>query len=159
MANHAAARTMTRLEEASQPVLAPSSVRDISLARASVAAIRATPGVADVSPGLIVLAATYGPHERVVGVVVRHASPHDTAVEVHIIAARETISDIATHGGGSEATPEDASEVAVLAQVASRVRAAVYRVASSMNLVPLPAVDVFIDDIQVPGALDCVPAQ
>lgn len=154
-----ATRMMARPEEAPQLALALSGVSDIAFARAIAVAVRATPGVADLSPGLMALAATYGPHERVVGVVVRHTSAHDThethgtdvEVDVHVIVAIEAAADSVARGDESRATPSgEASDVAVLTQIASRVRAAVYRVASSMNLAPLPTVDVLIDDIELP---------
>lgn len=148
MVTHAASRVMKRPQEASQTVLARSSASDIAYARAVARAIRATPGVADLSPGLMVLAATYGAHERVVGVVVRHSSPHSATVEVHVVLEVAAGLNTATRGDASEVTPGDASDIAVLAQAASRIRAAVDGVAARMNLIPLATVDVYIDDIQ-----------
>jgi len=151
MATHAASRVTKRPQEASQTVLARSSASDIAFARDVARAIRATPGVADLSPGLMVLAATYGAHEQVVGVVVRHSSPHSATVEVHVVLEVAAGLNAATRGDNSGETPEDASEVAVLAQVASRIRATVDGVAARMNLIPLATVDVYIDDIQFSG--------
>lgn len=146
MATRAATHVMTRPQEASQAALALSSASDIAFARAIAAAIRATPGIANLSPGLMVVAATYGPHERVTGVVVRHDSPYETAVEVHVIVEL----NITTRGDGSGVTPGETSSVAILAQVANKVRATVDGVAFSMNLIPLATVDVLIDDIRFP---------
>ena len=128
-------------------------------ARAIAAAVRATHGVVDLSPGLMALAATYGSTERVVGVVVRHPVPHDTIVEVHVIVAtgaveaepetemREGVSDTPARASGSNASAEGA----VLTRVADEVRGAVYRAVHELGLAPLSAVDVLIDDIRLPG--------
>lgn len=160
MANPSATRMMARPNETSRPGLALSPSSDIAFARAVADAVRATPGIADLSPGLMVLAATYGPNERVVGVAVRHISPHDVAVEVHVIVATEiSPSDARREDSPEVAPPGEPSDGATLVRIADRVRAAVYRVASSMNLVPIPTVDVFIDDIRVPGEAEHVPAR
>lgn len=159
MVTHAASRVMKRPQEASQTDLARSSASDIAFARAVVAAMRATPGVADLSSGLMVLAATYGAHERVVGVVVRRSSPHSATVEVHVVLEVAAGLNDATRGDNSIETPGDASEVAVLAQAASRIRAAVDGVAARMNLTPLATVDVYIDDIQFSGQATTEPSQ
>lgn len=150
MTTHAAAHMMKQPQDPSATPPAYSGASDSAIARAIVAAIRAMPGIADVSPGLVMLAATYGPCERVVGVVVRHDSPHDTAVEIHVVVEGVARPNSATRGGDAPATPGEASDVAVLAQVVSQIRATICDVVSSLNLVPLSAIDVFIDDIQFP---------
>ncbi|MGE5335088.1 MAG: hypothetical protein ACM3N4_10345 [Nitrososphaerota archaeon] len=128
-------------------------------ARAIATAVRATPGVVDLSPGLMALAATYGATERVVGVAVRHPVPHETVVDVHVIVATVAVDAAAEterQGGASgisapASAPSAPAGVAVLTRVANNVRDAVYRAVRELGLAPLSAVDVLIDDIRLPG--------
>jgi hypothetical protein len=60
-------------------------VSEVTLARALVAAVRDVPSVADVSPGRFAEAATYGPGEKVRGVVVGRAGGA-LDIEVHLCA-------------------------------------------------------------------------
>lgn len=138
---------------ASQPTVAPAQLSDTAIARAIASAVRATPGVADLNPGLVVLAATYGPNERVVGVIVRHPGPRDTVVEVHVTAEVETLPGGEAQGGVSDESTGSAqmgaSDAGVLTRIADRVRGAVYRAVRELGLEPPSAVDVLIDDIQL----------
>src|SRR5258708_28743612 len=85
MAKTSSAHSRTVSDEISQPARALSKVSDIAIARAVGEAVRATPMVLDLSPGIVELAVTYGPHERVTGVVVRHPNSHDIAIEGHVV--------------------------------------------------------------------------
>src|SRR4029450_8805535 len=60
-------------------------VSEVSLARAVAAAVRRVPSVVDVSAGRFAEAATYGPGEKVRGVVVGRASGA-LDIEVHLCA-------------------------------------------------------------------------
>ena len=96
-------------------------VGETSLARAVVAAIRGVPGVADVSPGLFAEAATYGPGEKVHGVVVgRTGDVLD--IEVHVCALY--------------------ADSLVLPELATRVRSAVRQSIASLDAGPLRRIDV-----------------
>jgi uncharacterized alkaline shock family protein YloU len=139
----------------SRPVAPNSPASDLIIAKAIATAVRMTPGVVDLSPGFLALAATYGPNERVVGVVVRHTAPHATAVEVHVTVAMEAATAIPTteaQGGvSSVAAKLEPPESAVLTHVADHVREAVYRAMRDLHVATPSAVDVFIDDIQAPA--------
>jgi hypothetical protein len=58
---------------------------EVDLAQAIAAAVRAVPGVADLSPGRFGEVATYGVRERVRGVMVRQTA-ESLDVEVHVCA-------------------------------------------------------------------------
>jgi hypothetical protein len=85
MAKTSSAHSRAASDEISQPARTLSKVSDIAIARAVGGAVRATPMVLDLSPGIVELAVTYGPHERVTGVVVRHPNSHDITIEVHVV--------------------------------------------------------------------------
>jgi hypothetical protein len=160
MANTTAHHGKARVRAPSQPVardVSPSVsshslANDITIAKTIATAVRATPGVVDLSPGLLALAATYGPHERLVGVVVRHPGPHETAVDVHVTVAVEATPPDEEQGGvaSSWSVQTETSDRAALTRVANRVREAAYRAMQGLHVAPPSAVDVFIDDIQMP---------
>jgi uncharacterized alkaline shock family protein YloU len=60
-------------------------VSEVALAQAVAAAVRAVPGVADLSPGRFVEVATYGAREKVRGVIVKQTA-ESLDVEVHVCA-------------------------------------------------------------------------
>jgi nitroreductase len=60
-------------------------VSELELAQGIAAAVRAVPGVADLSPGRFVEVATYGAREKVRGVSVRQTT-ETLDVEVHVCA-------------------------------------------------------------------------
>jgi hypothetical protein len=139
-------------QDVSQPVPPRSQPSDISVAKAIATAVRATPGVIDLSPGLLALAATYAANERLVGVVVRHPGPHETAVEVHVTVAMEATTRVKAQGNASSLSAHtETSDIAILTRVANLVREAVYRAMRDLRLPPPLAVDVLIDDIQGPA--------
>lgn len=156
---HTKTPATTPSEDVAQPTAVYSQASDFMAARAIAAAVRATHGVVDLSPGLLALVATYGATERVVGVVVRHPVPRDTVVEVHVVVATGTVeagpetemregdSDMPTRASASGASAAGA----VLTRVADEVRRAVYRAVQELGLAPPSAVDVLIDDIRLPG--------
>src|SRR3954451_10626412 len=100
------------------------SVSEVSLARALVAAVRAVPGVVDVSHGQFGEAATYGPGDRVAGVVVSRAGGV-LDIEVHV-GVRYT-------------------DTLVLPELAARVRDAVRELIESLGAGPLGPVGVVFD--------------
>jgi len=103
-------------------------VSEVSIARAIVAAVRGVPGVADVSPGRFAEAATYGPGEKVPGVVVgRAASALD--IEVHLCALY--------------------ADSLVLTDLAARVRSAVRQSVGGLGAGLLRRIDVTFDDLRV----------
>lgn len=152
-------------EDVSRPNAALRRTSDIAIARAVAEAVRAAPVVLDLSPGIVELAATYGPRERVTGVVVRHPNARDVTIEVHVVL-RGSLHDgsrqHATRGGASQrgVSSRKASAVeahtgldGLLPRAADQIRRAVYRVAQGLDMPSLTEVDVLIDDIddiQVP---------
>ena len=103
-------------------------VSEVSLARAVVAAVRGVPGVADVSPGRFAEAATYGPGEKVRGVVVGRAGGA-LDIEVHVCALY--------------------ADSLVLPELAARVRSAVRQSVEALGAGPLRRIDVAFDDLRV----------
>ena len=68
-------------ETATTPREGPANhVSDFTIATAAAEAIRAAPGVVDISPGVFALVATYGAGKRLVGIVVRHLSSDQIAL-------------------------------------------------------------------------------
>ncbi len=131
MAKTSSAHSRTVSDEISQPARTLSKVSDIAIARAVGEAVRATPMVLDLSPGIVELAVTYGPHERVTGVVVRHPNSHDIAVEVHVVlqgSLRDGSQQDEARGGASHReAPARTTRTAVLTRSAEQIRRAVYR--------------------------------
>jgi hypothetical protein len=103
-------------------------VTDVSIAQAIVAAVRALPGVADVSPGRFAEAATYGRGERVLGVALgRVAGAFD--IEVHLCALY--------------------SDSLILPELAARVRSTVRQTVEGLGAGLLQRIDVAFDDLRV----------
>ena len=102
-------------------------VSEVSIARAIVAAVRSVPGVADVSPGRFAEAATYGPGEKVRGVVVGRAAG-GLDIEVHLCALY--------------------ADSLVLPELAARVRSAVRQSVEALGAGPIGRVDVAFDDLR-----------
>jgi uncharacterized alkaline shock family protein YloU len=103
-------------------------VSEVSLAHAVVAAVRATPGVADLSPGRLPEVATYGAGERVRGVAVT-ATDDALDIEVHVCAQYTESLD--------------------LSALATRVRTAIRESVEGVAARTPTRIDVVIDDVQV----------
>ncbi len=148
---HIGASAHDEQQHLSQPTPHESQASDLNIAKAISKAVRATPGVVDLSPGLFALAATYGANEQFVGIVVRKSSLLETVVEVHVIVAIEVTPNVEEQGNTSSVSAQmETSDSAVLIRVANRVRKAVYRAMEDLRLAPPASVDIFIDDIQEP---------
>lgn len=106
------------------------TVGDVTLARAIGVAVRAVPGVADLSPGRFAEVATYGAREKVRGVAVKRA---DGAldIEVHVCAQY--------------------AESLVLADLATRVREAARQSMEAAGVTRVGRIDVIVDDMRVEG--------
>src|SRR6185437_11356 len=59
-------------------------VSDFIIATAAAQALRAAPGVVDISPGVFALVATYGSGKRIAGIVVHHLTPDQNALEAPV---------------------------------------------------------------------------
>src|SRR6185437_1434434 len=60
-------------------------VSDFIIATTAAQALRAAPGVVDISPGVFALVATYGSGKRIAGIVVHHLTPDQIALEAHVV--------------------------------------------------------------------------
>ena len=105
---------------------ADAPVSETTLARAIAAAVRGVRGVADLSPGRFAEAATYGPHEKVRGVVVRRTESV-LDVQVHICARY--------------------ADSLVLEELAERVRQATRASAAAAGAGTIGGIDVVFDDL------------
>lgn len=120
---------------------------DIELASAAAHSARAVRGVVDLSPGLVAPAATYGPGQRVAGIIVHHPTMERVILEVHVILS-ESHCERAWADLGLEPDEHDAGETGPVTEIASRVRDAVCATVQSMAPQGRVRVDVFIDDLQ-----------
>lgn len=120
-------------------------VSDIALAEAVAQAVRAVPGVADLSSGLSAPAATYGPGQHVTGIAVRHPTLDTLAIEVHVALSETHCTRAATAAGSGE---HDLQWRGPVTEVANQVRGAVYAAVQEMTSLALVRVDVFIDDLR-----------
>ncbi len=125
----------------------PQRLSDIALATATAQAVRAAPGVVDLSAGRVALVATYGatPGERVTGVAIRRPTPHTVTLEAHVI-----LSDVQRDAQRAMAPiwPESEGRSPPLAERADQIRAAVYAALRHIEPLVLAGVDVFIDDLR-----------
>lgn len=104
--------------------------KDLAIARAVREAVRRVADVADLSPGRFGEAVTYGPGDRVPGVVVRHDADA-LHLEVHVVAVyRDSL---------------------FLPALADEVRRAVQEQAKAVGAGPVQRVDVAIDDLRMDG--------
>jgi hypothetical protein len=104
------------------------TLSETRIAHAVAGAARSLSGIADVSPGLFVEAATYGPGETVRGVVVRRLSGA-LSIELHLRALY--------------------SPTMVLPVLADRLRDAVRQAVSALGAEPIHRIDVAFDDLHV----------
>jgi hypothetical protein len=159
MVKTSAARSSPGVESGKipRPVPTPARASDIAIARAVAEAVRATPMVQDLSSGTAELAVTYGPRERVTGVMVRHPNPRDISIEVHVVlhvvlhAALQSGSQQseASRSGQHRRASAGTKGGAVLTRSADQIRRAVYRAMDRLGIEQPAGVDVLIEDIQV----------
>jgi|SRR5690348_6623017 len=147
MASHSAVASNEVARDATPPI----QIGDTTIARAVAAAVRGMSAVSDLSPGLAAVAATYGPRERIAGVVVHHPHPHDIIIEVHVILCEAVYTEALAHASSDVAGREALADITgdgVLVDVADQIRGVVNRTVRELNVAPPAAVDVLIDDIR-----------
>lgn len=132
---------------------APERSSDLALASAAAQAARMAPGVVDLSPGLRAPAATYGPGERVVGIIIHHSAPEQVVVEVHVTlsaSACEAAAKDAIVGKDAalEMATDDAELRGPIREIASHIRVAVREAVRSVAPQVVAQIDVFIDDLR-----------
>jgi hypothetical protein len=118
-------------------------VSDITIAKLLARAICATPGVVDLSPGLFAIEATYGPGERLPGIVVRRPTPDALAIEVRVVLAENMLKE-----AFSAEPVSQADRTPLLLRFADQLRTVVAHTISKPAAPVLTAVDVAIDDIR-----------
>ena len=125
----------------------PEPVSDLTLASAAAQAVRMVPGVVDLSPGYAAPAATYGPGQRVAGIVVHRPTAERIMLEVHVVLS-EAHCELASANSASKLVEHDSEESGPVPEIASRVRSVVCATVQSMAPQAHIGVDVFIDDLR-----------
>ncbi len=122
-------------------------VSDFTIATAAAQAIRAAPGVVDISPGVFALVATYGSGKRVAGIVVRHLTPDQFALEAHVILSEAYCNEMSA-AATTDSVKRGTEGKSILRDIADRIREAVYSGLRGTTSLPLARVDVYIDDLR-----------
>jgi len=134
------------VEAQTLPPLVVPMPSDLELAKSIAAAICEVPDVLGMGPGRFAQAATYGPGERVMGVVLHHPAPATLAIEAHVVLDErmlvQTLSSVFPSNGfsGSEHTP-------IVVRVADRIRAVVFQTVHRFGGPGPITVDVVVDDL------------
>ena len=126
-------------------------VSDFSIATAAEQAIRAAPGVVDISPGVFALVATYGSGKRLVGIVVRHLPQDQLALEAHVVLSEAYCNEMSHEMSAAVATDSvtrGTKGKSVLGAIADRIREAAHEGLRDTISLPLAQVDVYIDDLR-----------
>ena len=134
-------------ETATTPREGPANhVSDFTIATAAAEAIRAAPGVVDISPGVFALVATYGAGKRLVGIVVRHLSSDQIALEAHVVLSEAYCNEMSAAATDSAGPRTEGGSV--LGDIADRIREAARGGLRDMISPPFARVDVYIDDLR-----------
>jgi len=124
-------------------------VSDFIIATAAAQALRAAPGVVDISPGVFALVATYGSGKRIAGIVVHHLTPDQIALEAHVVLSEAYCQEMWTAAATESARRERGTAgKSVLGDIADRLREAVVGGLRGTTSLPLARVDVYIDDLR-----------
>ncbi|HKT39543.1 MAG TPA: hypothetical protein VJR48_14300 [Ktedonobacterales bacterium] len=145
--SHAATGQSTASSPASARHPPPRRVSDIALADAVAEAVRGTPEVVDLSPGLSMLAATYGPGRSVAGIVVRHPTLDTLALEIHVILSEARCTQAST-GIAVESEEQNSQMRGPVTEIANQIRSAARVAAQQTTTLAVEQVDVFIDDLR-----------
>lgn len=122
-------------------------VSDFTIATAAEQAIRAAPGVVDISPGVFALVATYGAGARVAGIVVRHLTPDQLVLEAHVVLSESYCHELSA-ATATDSARRGAKGKSVLGDAADRIREAAHGGLRDIISPPLARVDVYIDDLR-----------
>jgi hypothetical protein len=133
--------------QAPSPQIVPEKLSDTALAHALVHAIRAMPGVVDMGQGVFAKAATYGPGEHVVGIVLHHPTPGALAVEVHVVLEEASIT-VAFAEASHATTSSSSSTTPLLLRVTDQIRDVVTHTLAQLGVQASTPVDVTVDDIR-----------
>nr|BBH94979.1 hypothetical protein KTA_31780 [Thermogemmatispora argillosa] len=148
---------------------APTSLDDLSLARAVAEAVCQLPAVLELSAGRFAREGTYGPGEFVRGVVLKRPTPDSLEVDVRVVLAEQALCSSpvrrdghATSGGPAGAggsagsqpqrrlRPSSASSSHALSllELSEQIRAAVRHVLVQVGQRPARMINVFFDDVR-----------
>jgi len=122
-------------------------VNDFTIATAAAQAIRAAPGVVDISPGVFALVATYGSGKRLAGIVVHHPAPDQLALEAHVVLSEAYCNEMSA-AAATDSVRRETKGKSVLGDIADRIREAVHGGLRDTTSLPLARVDVYIDDLR-----------
>ena len=135
-------------EAATTPREGPANqVSDFTIATAAAEAIRAAPGVVDISPGVFALVATYGSGKRVAGIVVRHLTPDQFALEAHVVLSEAYCNEMSA-AAATDSARHGTKGGSVLGDIADRIREAARGGLRGSVSPPLALVDVYIDELR-----------
>ena len=147
----AARPTASAPRETAPPEGSAHQVSDFIIATTAAQAIRAAPGVVDISPGLFALVATYGSGKRLVGIVVRHLPQDQLALEAHVVLSEAYCNEMSHEMSAAVATDSvtrGTNGKSVLGAIADRIREAAHEGLRDTISLPLARVDVYIDDLR-----------
>nr|BBH89321.1 hypothetical protein KTC_40720 [Thermosporothrix sp. COM3] len=126
---------MTQLH--SSEIGAPSA--EVRFAREIARAVVQMPEFASLGPGRFVQAATYGPGERITGVVVQQSAPEVFTAEIHVVLTEAAL---------QQAFIQQPIGSAYLLQLADAVRKVAHQAASRVaGTATLAQIDVAFDDV------------
>ena len=123
-------------------------VNDFIIATAAAQALRAAPGVVDISPGVFALVATYGSGARIAGIVVHHLTPDQIALEAHVVLSEAYCQEMSAAAKEPARRERGTAGKSVLGEIADRLREAVVGGLRGTTSLPLARVDVYIDDLR-----------
>lgn len=125
----------------------PDQRSDVQIAELIARAVCDVPGVAGLSPGHDVTAATHGPGKAVVGVVVHHRANNSLEIEVHVVVAESDLGSMlaSLHAG---ATAPNAAQTALLPALAEEIRSHIVRALQDVKMHAPTSVDVYFDDLR-----------
>lgn len=129
----------------------PDQRHDVRIAELIARAVCDVPGVAGLSPGHDVTAATHGPGKAVVGVVIHHHANDTFASEVHVVVAESHVESMLTNLRAGTAAPSaapDAAQAAVLPALAEAIRSHIARALRHAKMRAPTSVDVYFDDLR-----------
>ncbi|HEX9415014.1 MAG TPA: hypothetical protein VF916_16040 [Ktedonobacterales bacterium] len=133
----------TMLAHASEP----DQRSDVRIAERIARAVCDVPGVAGLSPGHHVTAATHGPGKAVVGVVVHHRANDSFEIEVHVVVAESDLGSMFASLRAGAAAP-DAAQTALLPALAEEIRSHIVRALQDMKMRAPTAVAIYCDDLR-----------
>ncbi|MBX5456150.1 MAG: hypothetical protein IRZ31_04550 [Thermogemmatispora sp.] len=149
---------------------APTSLDDLSLARAVAEAVCQIPAVLELSAGRFAREGTYGPGEFVRGVVLKRPTPDSLEVDVRVVLAEQALRSspagrrdghhsnsggLPRPGGGASAQLQQrprarssSSNQVSLLDLGEQIRTAIQCVLAQAGQQPARTINVFFDDVR-----------